>query len=814
MDSHLSTEFFFDPTESDTFNDFVHSNNEGISDLISENANTHNGSDIQAPGSMNKNTTNSNLHNTMDLNMNLNNLSNMQNLSHLGKHEELSFQNNNSDTNNNNSENRDIGEGINMKVENNAMNINDINMETLNYLDNTIDKNTSLSNSGSDNEVPIPTTSGSISGPSYRPKSSPKKSFDKRRSSLTLDETANSQKRTRASGEILDYLMNEFLKNSNPTTLMRKEISSKTGMPERSVRIWFQNRRAKARKMEKLNQKDSNNPDSNNNDIQDINELDKENTLINDINNNEDDRNTKDLELNLTKNNMKNALSKMNTLPIEINGKYHLIECKSLSVGNWQRIRSGYVKSESLKKLNNLSPRLLSEIMSTTDLLVILSKKDQELNYFFSGVFQNEKVLFRIFYPIVNILKCSLLNQTQSMNNVENYNNDYTETLLQVELGASPQFAVFFSRDPSTGEENANQWSICEDFSEGQQVATAYIGEGGTNLPHILSDDLGRLKYLSTLISSLNKLETTSNSSSNNNNNGNNLSVSKLDPQIRSTQNQFSPLNQTSTNNSTPASINMIQNYAGFPQHSSYSLNMNEDDIMPNDLLYNLDNGSMASGDSNQQQIQRQFQQQQQQQQHHQHHQQQQHQEKQKHQALTPTSMQQQGPQQIYYQKKNGPQGNKSLYNGSILSNSIAMEGMFNAGTAVSDAGDSKLGSSDLDLFRQTNHEDVVNDNETDNGSGNLNMGMNMPMNMNVNMGMGMNMPMSIGMPMNMNMPMNMPMNMNMNMGLMNMDITSNANASESNLLNNTEDNSDLIKTTDTNKDNGGNDDDSFFLGF
>lgn len=315
------------------------------------------------------------------------------------------------------------------------------------------------------------------------------------------DLSDSATKRTRASGEILNYLVHEFAKNANPSTALRREISNKTGMPERSVRIWFQNRRAKARKLEKLNQ---NHPNL----ISDTN-LQQNN---HNLNNQSPLQQQQQQQQHFSSSSMQlqNSLSPSPRLSLnnletinEINGKYYVIECKTLSVGNWQRIKSGYLKSHSLPQLTNLSPKLLNEVMDTTDLLVVLSKKDKELNYFFSGVFQNEKVLFRIFYPIFNIIKSSILNKTQNPNSPSDSSSD--DTLLQLELTTSPQFAVHFARDPSSGNENLNQWSICEDFSEGQQVANAFHGKGGNNIPHILSDNINNLKILSTLINSLNE---------------------------------------------------------------------------------------------------------------------------------------------------------------------------------------------------------------------------------------------------------------------------------------------------------------------
>lgn len=313
-------------------------------------------------------------------------------------------------------------------------------------------------------DTPLPKDGGQLTnqGTLTRQETSPKRVSAHRKS---FTDEGGQGKRTRASGEILTYLINEFNKNSNPTTQMRKAIASKTGMPERSVRIWFQNRRAKARKMEKLQQTYTNGH-------------------INDHN---------------TSNEMHNLLSKIDTLPIEINEKYSFINSRCISVGTWQRIRTGNVNLDYLNEMVNLSPKIIYSLMESTDLLVMLSKKDQEINYFFSGVFQNDKVLFRIFYPIVSIVKSSILNQSQQPGEGE---IAYTDTLLQIDLTTSPKFAVHFLRDPTTGKENLNQWSICEDFSEGQQVAMAHTGDGGSQIGHILTGDSDHLKYLNTFIMS------------------------------------------------------------------------------------------------------------------------------------------------------------------------------------------------------------------------------------------------------------------------------------------------------------------------
>lgn len=255
---------------------------------------------------------------------------------------------------------------------------------------------------------------------------------------MSIDDT-NSGKRTRASGEVLDYLLEEFDHNHNPSAEQRKEISDKTNMTEKAVRIWFQNRRAKLRKSErqvKSGPQDMN-PGHNRSNSTNVN-----------------------YQTNYPKN-------------FSINENYCFINCSSLSVGSWQRVRAGELLETVLKsELVNLSPFTMVKIMENIDLLVILLKKNLEINYFFSAMAQKSKILFRIFYPLSNILTCSLLD-----NNINKENSE-----LRVNLSHQPNFSVNFFNGANR---SSNQWSICEDFSEGQQVSTAHA-DGGKPIPHVL----------------------------------------------------------------------------------------------------------------------------------------------------------------------------------------------------------------------------------------------------------------------------------------------------------------------------------------
>lgn len=269
----------------------------------------------------------------------------------------------------------------------------------------------------------------------------------------------NGSKRTRASGEVLDYLLDVFEQNHNPTPEQRREYSEKTNMSEKAVRIWFQNRRAKLRKFERMGKK----PD-----------MGKSRLLS-------------PLSAGLSR--------ELQPRPaVDISEKYCFVDCSSLSVASWQRIRTGTHNFSGLKSvLINLSPLAVNDATATADLLVILSKRNAEINYFFSAMSNDTKILFRIFYPISSIVTCSLLD-----NNINKGSNE-----LRVSLSAPPKFLVFFMNNPNA---DSNQWLICEDFSEEQLVSTAYCGDGGPAIPHVLVGVRSTMQFLHSYILEHNQL--------------------------------------------------------------------------------------------------------------------------------------------------------------------------------------------------------------------------------------------------------------------------------------------------------------------
>lgn len=67
-------------------------------------------------------------------------------------------------------------------------------------------------------------------------------------------EATPTRKRTHLKPAQLEVLQDTFSKNPLPDSSIRARIAKRLGVTERTVQIWFQNRRAKARKMEALSQ--------------------------------------------------------------------------------------------------------------------------------------------------------------------------------------------------------------------------------------------------------------------------------------------------------------------------------------------------------------------------------------------------------------------------------------------------------------------------------------------------------------------------------------------------------------------------------
>ncbi|KAG0231661.1 hypothetical protein BGW41_002126 [Actinomortierella wolfii] len=89
----------------------------------------------------------------------------------------------------------------------------------------------------------------SQNSPSTDPSSSP--SSPTAGNAATTSSTTTTKKRTRASPEQLAILEDTFLTNQSPNSKVREILAKKVKMSERSIQIWFQNRRAKVKQAQK-----------------------------------------------------------------------------------------------------------------------------------------------------------------------------------------------------------------------------------------------------------------------------------------------------------------------------------------------------------------------------------------------------------------------------------------------------------------------------------------------------------------------------------------------------------------------------------
>ncbi|CEP61490.1 Pho2p LALA0_S03e04016g [Lachancea lanzarotensis] len=301
-------------------------------------------------------------------------------------------------------------------------------------------------------------------------------------------------KRTRATGEALNVLKREFDENPNPNAQNRKRISELTGLPEKNVRIWFQNRRAKHRKSGTApggiggtgGSSHSRGLGRNGNSV----------TTTSDVS---------------AATNAAYPAADFDRIPLDTNPNYCFLDVKSLTVGTWKRLKSGNLKKEelpTLQSLSNLSPFSINEIMANaTDLMVLISKKNHEVNYFFSAIANNTKILFRIFFPMNTVVNCSVVVASEESPNPgqdddeDSHSTDEVRNKdqlfeLRLNVTKSPTFAVYFS--DGVDQYSSNQWSICEDFSEGRQVSEAFVG--GTNLPHVIVGSKEHLDFMNETI--------------------------------------------------------------------------------------------------------------------------------------------------------------------------------------------------------------------------------------------------------------------------------------------------------------------------
>lgn len=254
---------------------------------------------------------------------------------------------------------------------------------------------------------------------------------------MTSKKTDPSAKRAHAAGSNLEYLKQIFSQNPNPAIEDRLKISRKTRIPEKSVRIWFQNYRAKMRRIA----------------VEDGSDAPHKVPLLR----------------------LPNALS-TEGITCDIDELYVNIDVTYVHAREWTRARLGF-RSPLRTPSDHLSPLAILSALGTSNLLVLLSRCDPEINYFFlpddcSGV------VFRIFYPVSTIIGCRLVHHGRA------------DSHLEIMLGQAPKFAAHYSNQAE------DFWQVCADFSDGKQMGSAHFGVGGAAIPHVLQGPAESLERL------------------------------------------------------------------------------------------------------------------------------------------------------------------------------------------------------------------------------------------------------------------------------------------------------------------------------
>lgn len=287
-------------------------------------------------------------------------------------------------------------------------------------------------------QTPSPSTSNSHNAGSSS-KRPPRKS--------TLTQQQKNQKRQRATQDQLTTLEMEFNKNPTPTANVRERIAEEINMTERSVQIWFQNRRAKIKALAKKSLETGEDFDA-------IPESMRTYLAMQAM------ESGKGLGAGfLGRGLMPYGHSGM-LLGGEQGGQgkvlIHHLTCRSLSIGKWTRVGQ-----------------------NTMDLIIFYSPDKCTMTYYIN----NEQAGYKIEYPFAHIKSIYLENSEGDPNKLGG---------IVIELNRPPNF--FMDSSPTT-----NGFFQCGDFTEDQQASQCMVHHLGGN-PKVLSGQLAKLVSLESFM--------------------------------------------------------------------------------------------------------------------------------------------------------------------------------------------------------------------------------------------------------------------------------------------------------------------------
>ncbi|EEP78469.1 RfeB protein [Uncinocarpus reesii 1704] len=258
----------------------------------------------------------------------------------------------------------------------------------------------------------------------------------------TLTQQQKNHKRQRATQDQLVTLEMEFNKNPTPTAAVRERIAEEINMTERSVQIWFQNRRAKIKMIAKRGIETGEDCDSVPESMRQYLALhwdpSKSRSLFN------RGYGAGDPMLNAPTSSGKIVISH--------------ISCRSLRIGTWRRVGQ-----------------------NTMDLVIFYSPDKSCMTYYIN----NDSAGYKIEYPFSHI-KNIALEPTEPGPNVD---------------GAPPKFGgivIELNRPPNFYMDSSNSGGFyqCGDFTEDQQATKSLVHHLGGGHPKVLSVQLAKLVSL------------------------------------------------------------------------------------------------------------------------------------------------------------------------------------------------------------------------------------------------------------------------------------------------------------------------------
>ncbi|KAL4932687.1 homeobox domain-containing protein [Aspergillus undulatus] len=285
--------------------------------------------------------------------------------------------------------------------------------------------------------TPSPSTSSATTAPSTSARRPQRKS--------TLTQQQKNNKRQRATQDQLVLLEVEFNKNPTPTAATRERIAQEINMTERSVQIWFQNRRAKIKMLAKKSIETGEGCDS-------IPESMRQYLAM---------------QFDPSKPGARDPFGR--TGGYGANGAYpnepttsgkvviHHFTCRSLTIGSWRRIGQ-----------------------NAMDLVVFYSPEKACMTYYIN----NDAAGYKIEYPFSYIKNITLESGEQGL---QPNGAPARPTGLVVELNRPPLFYMDSS--------NSGGFYQCGDFTEDQQASSIMIHRLGGH-PKVLSVQLAKLVSL------------------------------------------------------------------------------------------------------------------------------------------------------------------------------------------------------------------------------------------------------------------------------------------------------------------------------